>query len=275
MEKPGSPGQSEDLEDELRQLEQSLDSSQTSPKSTEPQAEATQHLLGERKRVARLSRIRQIVFGSLDGLLVPLGVISGVAGGTNSTRAVIVAGLAEAFAEALSMAAGEFIAGKSEAQVQKAEIKKELEQMRQFPEDELKEMTELLKQTGVSEEDIPVIAHYLQRNPRLYAKTMVAEELGLNLEVEETKIVEGLTIGLSYIVASIVPLIAYFFLPVETALFVSLGLSFLFLVGLGILKGVLTKMSLVSSALGIVIVGTVSGLGGYLLGVWLPKLFGY
>jgi len=104
---------------------------------------------------------------------------------------------------------------------------------------------------------------------------MIAEELGLNLEVEETKIVEGLTIGLSYIVASIVPLIAYFFLPVETALFVSLGLSFLFLVGLGILKGVLTKMSLVSSAFGIVIVGTVSGLGGYLLGVWLPKLFGY
>jgi len=275
VEKPGSPGEGKGLEDELRQLEQSLDSSQTSPKSTEITEEATQHLLGERKRVERLSRIRQIVFGSLDGLLVPLGVISGVAGGTDSTRAVIVAGLAEAFAGALSMAAGEFIAGKPEAQVQKAEIKKELEQMRQFPEDELKEMTELLKQTGVSEEDIPVIAHYLQRNPRLYAKTMVAEELGLNLEVEETKIVEGLTIGLSYIVASIVPLIAYFFLPVETALFVSLGLSFLFLVGLGILKGVLTKMSLVSSAFGIVIVGTVSGLGGYLLGVWLPKLFGY
>jgi len=275
VEKPGSPGEGKGLEDELRQLEQSLDSSQTSPKSTEITEEATQHLLGERKRVERLSRIRQIVFGSLDGLLVPLGVISGVAGGTDSTRAVIVAGLAEAFAGALSMAAGEFIAGKSEAQVQKAEIKKELEQMRQFPEDELKEMTELLKQTGVREEDIPVIVQYLQRNPRLYAKTMIAEELGLNLEVEETKIVEGLTIGLSYIVASIVPLIAYFFLPVETALFVSLGLSFLFLVGLGILKGVLTKMSLVSSAFGIVIVGTVSGLGGYLLGVWLPKLFGY
>jgi len=157
VEKPGSPGEGKGLEDELRQLEQSLDSSQTSPKSTEITEEATQHLLGERKRVERLSRIRQIVFGSLDGLLVPLGVISGVAGGTDSTRAVIVAGLAEAFAGALSMAAGEFIAGKSEAQVQKAEIKKELEQMRQFPEDELKEMTELLKQTGVREEDIPVI----------------------------------------------------------------------------------------------------------------------
>ena len=59
--------------------------------------------------------IRQLVFGSLDGLLVPLGVISGVAGGTGSSRAVLVAGLAESFAGALSMGAGEFIAARSEA----------------------------------------------------------------------------------------------------------------------------------------------------------------
>jgi VIT1/CCC1 family predicted Fe2+/Mn2+ transporter len=269
-------GQPEGLKDELTLIKQSVTDSQTNTKNTSVKEEETpQDLLGEAKRVKRLSRIRQIVFGSLDGLLVPLGVISGVAGGTSSTKAVIVAGLAEAFAGALSMGAGEFIAGKSEAQVQKAEIQKELEEMRQFPEYELKEMNELLKQTDVTEEDAPIIAHYLQRNPRLYAKIMVSEELGLHLEVEETKLVEGITIALSYIVASIVPLIAYFFLPIDTAFYVSLGLSFLFLVGLGLLKGVLTKMNLVSSALSIVLVGTVSGLGGYLLGVWLPKLFGY
>src|SRR5437763_17052790 len=84
-------------------------------------------LFAERDRIARLERIRQLVFGSLDGLLVPLGVVSGVAAGTGSTRAVIVAGIAEAFAGALSMGAGEFIAGRSEAQVQLAEVKKELE----------------------------------------------------------------------------------------------------------------------------------------------------
>jgi predicted membrane protein (TIGR00267 family) len=275
MDEPGSNGPPKDLKDELTQIEQSQAGSQTSIQNAGVNQEKPLDLLNERKRVERLSRIRQIVFGSLDGLLVPLGVVSGVAGGTSSTKAVIVAGLAEAFAGALSMGAGEFIAGKSESQVQKAEIQKELEEMRLFPEYELKEMTELLKQTGVTSEDAPVIAHYLQRNPRLYAKTMVAEELGLNLEVEDTKVVNAITMGLSYIVASIVPLIAYFFVPIETAFYISLGLSFLFLVGLGLLKGMLTKMNLVSSALSIVIVGTVSGLGGYLLGVWLPKLFGY
>jgi len=53
-------------------------------------------LFAEKDRIDRLSRIRELVFGSLDGLLVPLGVVSGVAGGTGSSKAVLVAGLAEA-----------------------------------------------------------------------------------------------------------------------------------------------------------------------------------
>ncbi len=103
-------------------------------------SEQREHVSGEKERVARLSRIRQFVFGSLDGLLVPLGVVSGVAGGTGSIKAVIVAGLAEAFAGALSMGAGEFLSGRAEAQVQKAEVEAEREQLRCDPETEFKEM---------------------------------------------------------------------------------------------------------------------------------------
>src|SRR4051794_33158876 len=54
-------------------------------------------LFAERTRIEQLGRIRQLVFGSLDGLLVPLGVVSAVAGGTGNAKAVIVAGVAEAF----------------------------------------------------------------------------------------------------------------------------------------------------------------------------------
>jgi VIT1/CCC1 family predicted Fe2+/Mn2+ transporter len=72
-------------------------------------------ILGEKERVDQRGRIRQFVFGSMDGLLVPLGVVSGVAGGTGSTKAVVIAGLAEAFAGALSMGAGEFLSGRAEA----------------------------------------------------------------------------------------------------------------------------------------------------------------
>jgi VIT1/CCC1 family predicted Fe2+/Mn2+ transporter len=136
-------------------------------------------LLGERARLQRLGRIRQLVFGSMDGLLVPLGVISGVAAGTGDTKAVIVAGIAEAFAGALSMGAGEFISARSEAQVQILEVAKELGEMRNAPEFELAEMTHLLMAEGVDPGDAHLVATTLARYPEAYAKTMVEKELGI------------------------------------------------------------------------------------------------
>ena len=64
-----------------------------------------QKLFDEKNRVARLSQIREIVFGAEDGLLVPLGVVSGVAGATTNNFYVLIAGLAEAFAGSISMGA--------------------------------------------------------------------------------------------------------------------------------------------------------------------------
>lgn len=231
--------------------------------------------LNERDRIERRGRIRQFVFGSLDGLLVPLGVVSGVAGGTGSTKAVIVAGLAEAFAGALSMGAGEFLSGRAEAQVQLAEIKNELRHIRRDPELEMGELIAILENEGVRHDDAQIIAERLGVYPAAFSKTMVQKELGLDVEVETVRIREGLTMGLSYAAASIVPLIAYFFLPLTDAFFVSIGLTFVVLAGIGIIRGKLAQLNLWKSALEVIAVGTVSGLGGYLLGIWLPKLFGY
>ncbi len=231
--------------------------------------------LAEKARVARLSRVRQVVFGSLDGLLVPLGVVSAVAGGTGNSRSVIIAGLAEAFAGSLSMGAGEFISGRSEAQVHKAEVDQELDQMRTNPAYEFQEMVQLLEHEGVNPDDALVIAQKLQSNPKSYARTMVEKELGLEFEPNTFRIADSLAMGFSYMIASIVPLIAYFFLPIEHAYVLSLLLSILFLVILGIIRGRIAKIKLMVSVVEILAVGILSGLGGYYLGVWVPKLFGY
>ena len=232
-------------------------------------------LTGEKQRIGRLGRIRQIVFGSLDGLLVPLGVISGVAGGTGDSRTVIIAGLAEAFAGAISMGAGEFISARAEAQVHEAEVKSELQGMARNPDEELRELMLLLQSEGVAADDSRVIATKLQKTPYAYAKTMVEKELGLDLHPETVRVPEALTIGASYAIASTVPLVAYFFLPVGRAFVASLALSFVALVTIGIIKGKLANLSLTRSALEVVVVGSVSGLGGYFIGSYLPHLIGY
>lgn len=232
-------------------------------------------ILGEKGRVARLSRIRQFVFGSLDGLLVPLGVVSGVAGGTGSKKAVIVAGLAEAFAGAISMGAGEFLAGRAEAQVQLAEVEDELRQIRANPQAELHELVVLLEDEGVPPADAQVIAERLSHHPQSYEKTIIEKELGLEIAPDTVRVMDGLIMGFSYMVASIVPLIAYFFLPINTAFMTSLALTFVVLIGIGVVRGKLARLNLLKSALEVIAVGVISGFGGYLLGVWLPKLFGF
>ncbi len=234
-----------------------------------------EQLFAEKSRMERLARIRQLVFGSLDGLLVPLGVVSAVAGGTSSSKAVIVAGIAEAFAGALSMGAGEFISGRSEAQVQQTEVNKELNEIRNQPEYELREMAQLLEHEGISPEDSARIADTLARYPEAYHKTMVEKELGLEIDPRTVQIPEALTMGVSYVIGSIFPLIAYFFLPVPQALPVSIALTVVALVIVGFIKGKLASLNLVTSILEVVVVGGASAGGGYLLGTVVPRLFGF
>ncbi|HEY7780120.1 MAG TPA: VIT1/CCC1 transporter family protein [Ktedonobacterales bacterium] len=242
--------------------------------STAP-AVPDERVFAERDRIDRLSRIRELIFGSLDGLLVPLGVVSGVAGGTGNPRAVIVAGVAEAFAGALSMGAGEFISARAAAQVHRTEIRKELDEIRDQPEFERREMALLLEREGLSEADATQVADTLNRYPMAFHKTMVEKELGLRLDVETVKTPEALTMGGSYIVGSIFPLIAYFFLPVDRAFPISLILTVLALVIVGYIKGRLASLNLIVSILEVVVVGGVSAAGGYLLGTLVPHLLGF
>lgn len=79
----------------------------------------------------------------------------------------------------------------------------------------------------------------------------------------------------SYIVGSIFPLIAYFFFPINIALPLSVVLTCLALVIVGIIKGKLANLNLFRSSLEIVVVGGASAAGGYLLGSLVPHLLGF
>ncbi len=231
-------------------------------------------LFAEKAKIARLSRIRQFMFGSLDGLLVPLGVVSGVAAGTANTKVVIVAGVAEAFAGALSMGAGEYLSGKSEAQVQAAAIREEIEEIETIPDVERHEIELLFMDEGLTAEDAAVVAGKVTTSRRSWVNTMVEKELGLSAEPAENHIKDALAMGLSYILASIVPLAPYFFLSIKEAFVVSVLLTAVVLVALGAIKGRLAKMSLVRSAVEVVVVGVASAAGGYLLGTLVPLIIG-
>jgi VIT1/CCC1 family predicted Fe2+/Mn2+ transporter len=231
-------------------------------------------LFAERERIAARGRIRQFMFGSLDGLLVPLGVVSGVAGGTSNSHIVVVAGVAEAFAGALSMGAGEYLSGKSESQVQRAAITDEEEEIAVIPDVERYEIELLFEREGLSAEDARVVAEKVATSRRSWTNTMVEKELGLSAEPRNGHLGDSLSMGASYLTASVVPLAPYLFLPVRSAFVLSVALTVSVLVLIGATKGRLARMGVVRSALEVVAVGLACAAGGYLLGTVVPHLIG-
>ncbi|MDQ2830630.1 MAG: VIT1/CCC1 transporter family protein [Chloroflexota bacterium] len=95
------------------------------------------------------------------------------------------------------------------------------------------------------------------------------------MEPDLVRIPAALTMAAAYIVGSLFPLIAYFIFPIRIALPISIGLTIVALIVVGIIKGKLATLNLWRSTIEVVVIGGASALGGYLLGTYVPHLFGY
>ena len=229
-------------------------------------------VLGERKRISRLSRIREIVLGFQDGLLVPLAVVTGLAGAAVSSTIVIVGGLAELAAGALSMGTGAFLASQAENQLFKTEIRDEEEEINDHPEVERLELEMLLQDEGLSGEDARVASERIAKSGSSFRKTKVEKELGLSYEDTSTAGKDSMVVGLTYAAAASIPLWPYLFWTVSFALPISLIVTVLALFSLGLIKGKVVRMALARSGFEVLAVGGVSAFLGYLIGVAVPHM---
>lgn len=232
----------------------------------------TEKLFEERRKVARLSQIREIVFGTEDGLLVPLGVVTGVAGATTSNFYVLIAGLAEAFAGSISMGAGAYLSSKAEREVQEWAITRERNEVETIPEVEKKEIATLFESEGLSAADSSKVADLIATSKKSWVGTMVEKELGLSIEPIHSGNRDALVMGLSYLAGSLFPIVPYLLLPLHTALIFSVGLTMAALFALGAYKSRLAHGKMLKGGLEVMGIGGFCGGAGYLLGTLMPIL---
>jgi VIT1/CCC1 family predicted Fe2+/Mn2+ transporter len=135
---------------------------------------------------------------SKDGLLVPLAVVTGLAGADVASSTVLVGGLAEAAAGALAMGTGAFLASQAENQLFRTEIADEEAELDDHPEIEREELAILLREEGLSEQDARSATERIARSRRSLIKTKVEKELGLAYEDHETALGDALIVGLAY-----------------------------------------------------------------------------
>ena len=133
-------------------------------------------------RVARLSRLREVVFGAQDGLLSIVALVTSVAVAVESQTTVIIAGLAGALPGMISMATGALLGSRAEQDVQRAEIEREARELDTNPAEELAELVVLFQREGMTYHEARQMADEISQDRDLWLKTLVEKELGISME---------------------------------------------------------------------------------------------
>ena len=226
----------------------------------------------ERWRVAKLGRLREVVFGAQDGLLSTVALVTGVAVAVENQTTVLVAGLAAALPGMLSMATGAWLGSRAEQDVQRAEIAREAQELEENPAEELAELVVLYQREGKTYQEARHMADDIAQDKELWLRTLVEKELGISPDETTNPTKDALTMGVAFILAAIIPILPHFFLEGGSAIGVSIAaaLTGLFILGVG--KGRLVQRSPLLQGLEILLVGAMSAGVGFGLGDLIPRL---
>src|SRR5512144_8833 len=94
----------------------------------------------ERHRTERIGWLRAAVLGANDGIVSTASLVLGVAAAHATHSNVLVAGVAGLVAGAMSMATGEYVSVHSQADTERAELKRERTELKADDEGEHKEL---------------------------------------------------------------------------------------------------------------------------------------
>src|SRR5512132_2895787 len=98
--------------------------------------------------------VRAVVIGMADGLTVPFALAAGLSGAISQASIVVTAGLAEIAAGSIAMGLGGYLAAKSDAEHYAAEKRREEQEVREVPREEMTEVAEVFRHYGIAEEHI-------------------------------------------------------------------------------------------------------------------------
>ncbi len=222
---------------------------------------ATPHI---EKHFLASALVRDIVIGMADGLTVPFALAAGLSGAVSSTAIIITAGLAEVAAGGLAMGLGGYLAARTDLEHYHSELQREKLEIRQVPETERAEVRLILRQQGLDPILIETVTAALTRDPDRWINFMMRFELGLEEPAPGRELKSALTIGSAYVVGGLIPLTPYFLLQtVSDALPVSIGLTLAALLIFGGVKGQMTGVAPLRSALQTALIGSLAAAAAF------------
>jgi VIT1/CCC1 family predicted Fe2+/Mn2+ transporter len=219
--------------------------------------------------------LRNLVYGFNDGLTANFGLVAGVVGAAMTPAAqhdiVIVAGVAGAIADALSMGSSGYLAAKSEQEVYAHEIAMERDEIALMPEVERDELALIYQAKGMDRESAHKLATQVMANPERMLEEQVQEELGIGTPAM-SPLREGWVTGSATLVGAFIPVFPFLVWQGEVAIIVSFVVSMLSHWLVGAARSVFTGRSVFRSGLDMFVVGLGVAIAGYFVGEWISRL---
>ena len=212
------------------------------------------------------SALGSIVFGMEDGTVSIFGLVFGVAASATNSQTVLLAGATGAISAAVSMMAGTYLDVSTERDRAQAEIAKEQEKIRQKPEEEAEEVRDRLLRAGFTHADADTVTTIIRRTPGAMLKNETAFDLHIGASADQNPWVQSIWMFVADLFAAFVPVLPFAFLPLGRARTLSLVVTTLLLLVLGVGRGIIGNKNVVVSALQTLAIAAAAGAAGLLVG---------
>jgi vacuolar iron transporter family protein len=199
----------------------------------------------ERHLTDRIGWLRAAVLGANDGIVSTASLVLGVAAAGATHSNVVIAGIAGLVAGAMSMAAGEYVSVRSQADSEQAALNLERKELAADNLGEHRELTAIYVGRGVDPALAKQVAEQLMAHDALGAHAR--DELGISETFRARPIQAAFTSAASFAVGAAMPLLAVGLVPGSSLISFVSGTSLVFLAVLG---GVAARVGGASVALG-------------------------
>lgn len=185
----------------------------------------------ERHRTDRIGWLRAAVLGANDGIVSTASLVLGVAAAHATHGSVMVAGIAGLVAGAMSMAAGEYVSVRSQADSEEAALNQERAELHADKPGERRELTAIYVSRGLEPALAKQVAEQLMAHDALGAHAR--DELGISETLSARPIQAAFTSAASFAAGAAMPLLAATISPGSSLIIVVCATSLVFLAILG------------------------------------------
>ncbi len=218
---------------------------------------------------------RDIILGVNDGLVSMLLLVAGVVGGGLNADQVLLAGVAGAIAGAVSMAAGEYLATKSQDQVLEAEIELERQHIRYHRQQELDQLGDMFAAMGLGEDEVTDIVAVFDRSDEGMLNAMKVMEFGVVDSERRSPFTAMAMSGVLFLAGSATSVMPFVFTG-ETAvgLWWAGALTAAGLFAVGVVKSIVARTSKIRAGLENMLIAGLGGVVAWYIGKFVASGLG-